>query len=90
MLTDKQNNYCFVFVKKEIKKRILCSFALKTLLRSLSLFFAQAGEKQNTCITMNNVIHLINDEKIYTKHGSFINMLHSNNTCGAEYNHDPL
>lgn len=42
---------------------------------------------------MNNLIYLENDEKIHlcTKQGLFINMLHRNNTCGAEFNnHDSL
>lgn len=41
---------------------------------------------------MNNLIYLVNDEKIHvwTKQGLFINMLHSNNTCDAEFNHDSL
>lgn len=29
-------------------------------------FFAQAGEKQNTCVRIKIVVYLVNDEKIYT------------------------
>lgn len=47
LLTYNQYNYCFCFREKGNEIRILCFFALKTLLRRLS-FFAKAGEKQNT------------------------------------------
>lgn len=54
----------------------------------MGLFFAQASEKQNTCIRMKNVIFLVNDKKISIKKEAFIDMLHSN-ICGAKCNHGP-
>lgn len=53
-------------------------FAFKTLPRRLSLFlfFAQAGEKQNTCVRIKIVVYLVNDEKIYTKQRDIPKLMH--------------
>lgn len=52
----------------------LCSFVCITMPKRLSLFFAQSMQKQNTCIKMNNIIYLIEDEKLYKNRGSMINV----------------
>lgn len=52
----------------------LCCFVCITMPKRLSLFFAQSMRKQNTCIKMNNIIYLIEDEKLYKNRGSMINV----------------
>lgn len=61
----------------------------KNVAKETELFWLKQAKTEHI-IRINNVIHLVNDDKIHvcTKQGSFINILHSYNACGAEFNHD--
>lgn len=60
------------------------SFASNLVKESELVFFAQ------NLFRMNNVTLLGNEQKIYTKHGTFITLYYGNNTCCAECHHDPV